>query len=156
MNRKEYQKEWNLKHPDYKREYNKNYSRSIKGKANIIWGNMKHRVSNDPYYTDIKLLLTKDEFISWVIPELQKWVLEKDITEASIDRVDPKGHYAVGNLQLLTMDENRAKARHHKNFHAPEGCAWCNQCKQHLTISSFYKDKSRMNGLTSKCKKHWK
>lgn len=152
-----YQKEWREKNTEYKKVYRAAYLSSVTGKANVIWGNIKHRVKSNPYYSDIEVCLTKQEFLSWIIPELEKWLKDNGtLKDVSIDRIDPTKHYEHGNLQLITFDENRRRARNHKNYHAPDGFAWCGKCKAYLTKENFYKNKATLNGLTYKCKLHWK
>lgn len=125
-----------------------------------MWNRIKQRAGNkngkEPYYKNIKLLLTREEFIEWVTPKLTLWFnLYGSFEDISIDRILEDGHYEISNLQLLSMNENRKKQRHHKNFHAPDGFAWCSKCGYN-SINEFYKDKSRLNGFASRCKKHWK
>ena len=142
-NKKEYQKWWDL---------------TPKGKARTMWRHLRNRASNkdgkNPTYANIELRMTRQEFVSWVIPELESWCQTLPIQEVSLDRISNDGHYEIGNLQLLTKSDNSRKTRKNKNVVAPVGQAWCSMCKKYLTVDNFYKDRRTMNGLRHICKPH--
>jgi hypothetical protein len=97
------------------KRYEKNYRQTAKGRANKAWGKILQRVENkddkNPSYKDIKLLMTKEEFMSWAVPEYEKWFANRPEDTPSIDRMDPNGHYETKNLQMIEWGENSAKAQ---------------------------------------------
>ena len=128
-----------------------------KTKAGAMWSNIIQRVENKngraPAYANIKLKLTKDQFLGWVIPELEKWCKTNKIEDVSLDRINTTKHYELGNLQLVTKGENSLKRAFCKNIHSPEGKAWCGKCKNYLSVDNFHKCKTRFNGLNARCKR---
>lgn len=69
--------------------------------------------------------MTREEFLTWVIPELENWIKDKPIELVSIDRIDNNARYEISNLQLLTRGENTLKRERNKNVYAPVGMSWC-------------------------------
>lgn len=134
------------------------YRQTPKGKATQMWAGILQRAENKagkhPTYKDVKLLMTREEFMNWILPEFEAWEKHSDLKLASIDRVDNLGHYEVSNLQLLTRRENTLKQRRYKNVIAPEGKAWCGKCKMYLDVDKFAKDRYNNNGLTNICIPH--
>jgi len=87
---------------------------SIKGKALQMWDGINRRAEDKegtrPSYTQIKNLLTKEEFVKWAVPELNKWVEKFNLSSASVDRINPDKHYELGNLQILSLSDNVKKS----------------------------------------------
>lgn len=141
-------------------QYLKDYRRTPKGKASQIWSALLQRVENksgkSPAYTCVKLLMRRDEFLLWAVPELEKWIANKPIESVSLDRIREDGHYELSNIQFLTRIENILKQRRYKNVNAPEGKAWCSKCKDYLTLDKFAKDRYNHHGLTNICITHRK
>lgn len=123
-----------------------------------MWYGLLDRVENKrgdlPTYQNIKLYITKDEFLNWVIPKLENWKYPLVGTKNSptIDRINTSGHYELANLQLITKTENTLKRDCNKNVHAPEGKAWCGKCKEYLYKKHFQKNKRTFTGVNLICK----
>lgn len=138
----------------------KEYKKTAVGKAAVLWSSMYWRAENKAdnpksnNYENVKLLITRAEFITWVIPELEKWCNNDSIENVSLDRIDSTKHYELNNLQLVTKSENSRKSAQHKNVSAPDGYAWCGKCQDYLIVSFFHKNKIRFNGLEQVCKFH--
>lgn len=140
-------------------EWNKRYRLTPRGKALGMWQGILRRIENKsgnhPTYAKTKLLCSKSEFLNWVIPALEDWqTRHTSLTNVSIDRIKEEKHYSVDNLQLLEKGENSRKKRDNKNVHAPDGLAWCGQCKIYLPMKNFFKCKTHYNGLSGRCKLH--
>ena len=131
------------------------YRHTPKGKATTMWYNIVERAQdkrgNNPTYQHIKLLMTRDEFISWVIPQLEQWKhpLVGTKNSPSIDRINTTGHYELSNLQLLTKSEHCKKKT---RIESPTGTSWCIGCKQHIPIEHFARDNKRVSGVKPRCK----
>lgn len=133
------------------------YYSTPRGKASRMWKDINLRSENKdgkhPAYRNVKVQITKDEFISWVIPQLENWVTHRDISLASIDRKDNNGNYDLSNLQILDRWENARKTGRLKNDKAPEGMAWCGAyCKEYKPSHLFHKGSGTINKLSLRCK----
>lgn len=135
----------------------KEYRQTPKGKACQIWSALLQRVGNKSgrsrTYTDVQLLMTRDEFYEWAIPRIEEWIKTKPLKDISLDRTVEGGHYELSNLQFLTRIENTMKQRRYKNVNAPTGKSWCSGCKDYLELDKFGKDCYSYNGKTHKCTK---
>ena len=92
------------------------YQRTPTGKAVKMWSDIKRRAENFsgkyPSYSKRKILLSREEFMKWVVPRLENWLKEHgSLTDASIDRINNNGSYRLQNLQLLTKSENSKKPK---------------------------------------------
>ncbi|MEK0337843.1 MAG: hypothetical protein QQN41_10460, partial [Nitrosopumilus sp.] len=86
----------------------KKYYSTINGHLQGIFAAMKHRCSNPncptfKYYgkRGIEVCFTSDEFVDYVVNELQV-----DPRGLTIDRIDNSGNYEKGNIQFVTQKEN--------------------------------------------------
>lgn len=91
-------------------------------------------------YVGIKLLVSREEFISWYMP--------KDFAGASVDRINAKKHYSLDNMQVIPLRENIRKDK----IKAKDGSCICCVCKQIKPISEFCVDKRSWNGHSTICK----
>ena len=127
-----------------------------KGRAARAWNNMQRRALNasgcHPTYANVSLLVTREEFYSWSVPEFKIWMKKHPDEIGTIDRI-LDGNYVLGNLQILTQGENTRKRSNNKNIHAPRDSAWCGLCRRYRKKSNFHRDRSKPNGLNSTCKR---
>ncbi len=94
-------------------KYQKRYFNTIKGRLRRIYGSMKNRCNNlkhDHYKNyggrGIELKFTIDEFIDYVVNDLQI-----DPRGLEIHRIDNDGHYEKGNIEFLTSKKHGLKHR---------------------------------------------
>ena len=135
----------------------KDYFSTPQGKATRMWGDIVARAENKdgkhPSYVKVKNLMTKQEFMAWVVPQLEKWSLDNDLSLASIDRVENTGHYELSNLQIIDRWENTRKTGRLRNDYAPEGTAWCSgYCQNYKPKTEFHKGSNKLTGLCNYCK----
>lgn len=116
------------------------------------WNTLHARVRLQSSYDGIEVRMTRDAFLAWAIPEYTLWMAKNPGATPSLDRIDPKKHYELGNLRLLTRGENARLASNHPNVHAPAGMAWCGTHAAYLPKESFQKDNSAFNGLQQRCR----
>jgi transposase-like protein len=127
----------------------RSYEASPERRAKRTWNTIKHRAGKQQSYEHVEVRMTRDEFLAWSIPEYAKWI-PKD--QPSLDRIDPRGHYELGNLRIINRRENSRLQRTAKNVHATEGMAWCTDCSAYLQRDSFWRCKSSYNKLQHRCK----
>ena len=90
------------------------------------WAGMHDRC-NDPErhnancYRGIEVRVKKDEFIRWIIPELERFYREHPYEVASIDRINPDGHYEWGNMRVISLWRNSWRNRSNPEALLPDG-----------------------------------
>jgi hypothetical protein len=57
----------------------------------------KHRT-----YKNVRCLFSEAEFLKWAIPLIEVFNIQYPAETASIDRIDPYGDYAPGNVRIIT------------------------------------------------------
>lgn len=89
------------------------YRKTIKGYLRHIYADIKRRCTNSNYKDykyyggrGIQLKFTSDEFIDYVMNELQI-----DPRRLQIDRIDNNGNYKKGNIRFVTVKENLQNKR---------------------------------------------
>lgn len=129
------------------------YESSPERRAKRTWNTINCRSGGrQKSYADVLVLMTRNEFLNWAIPEYKKWMRNNPNMTPSLDRIDPSKHYSINNIRIIERGENCRLSRNHMNVHAPNGTAWCHSCKEYLDISYFWKSKSSYNGLQKRCK----
>lgn len=131
----------------------KSYEATPHRRAKRTWQNIVSRLKRQHSYRHVELRMTRTDFIEWAVPQFYKWIADGHSTTPSIDRIDPKGHYELGNIRLTTRAENSRLASNHPNVFAKTGQAWCHVCKAYLPSEHFWKSASSYNGLQNRCKK---
>lgn len=118
----------------------------------VRYAMIRNRTQNTDYnrntgYKGIKLLVGREEFITWFMPQ--------DYKGCSVDRIDNKGHYELSNMQIIPLKINMAKDR----TKMKNGIVECYACKEEKEKELFVKDKRRMNGYSTICldceRKRW-
>lgn len=132
-------------------QFSKYYS-TPRGRAVNAWHRIKRRVKHSEHYYHVQIRMTRDEFLAWAVPRFERWMSEHPDITPSIDRKDPRGHYELSNLRLLSLAENCRQATRNKNIYAPSGMGWCGSCKAYYPLSRFHRDKNSPNGRTGRCK----
>lgn len=122
------------------------------GRALAAWHNIRHRLKSQKEYAGVELRMTREEFMAWAVPRFRLWLDTKPDEVSTVDRVDPGGHYEITNIRLLERGENARLRRNNLNVHAPEGQAWCGQCKAYKPRTEFESNKSKPNGLQGRCR----
>lgn len=136
----------------------KKYQSTIKGKASVMWNDIKKRVNREARYKNILLQIKRDDFIQWVSPKLEEWVKSKPLRGrdgASIDRIDNNGHYSLDNIQLISYRDNCKKQG--KRYKTPDGFHWCSRCQDYLLEVKFSSKTAQVcrECNKAKCKKRY-
>lgn len=133
------------------------YRLTPNGRASRMWLGMTWRAGNrdgrSPTYSSVRVMMTRDRFMSWAVPRIRRWLRTRGKREMpTVDRIDGRGDYKIENIQLATQAENTHTRTSNKNVHAPLGKAWCFICTKYLPVGSFHRDRTRPNGRQRKCK----
>lgn len=125
------------------------------GAAKVAWLCMNSRINaarrgekHYAAYVGIEIRLTRDEFLAWAGEEYAKWMAAHPGEPPSLDRIDSRGHYEIGNLQVISRAENSRKSR--SNRHLAEGIEAgkkrCGRCQVIKDFSEFRRHAPRSRG----------
>ena len=115
------------------------------------WHSLVSRTKNHKDYQHVKVLMSRNDFLTWALPEFDAWMRANPELRPSVDRIEPSGHYELGNIRVLERGQNSRRARKNHNVYAPAGQAWCGRCKAYKTVGEFSKNKINYNGLQQYC-----
>ncbi len=111
----------------------------------------ENKDGKNPSYADVELRMTFEEWLDWSVPKYEAFILINPSQSPSVSRFGDKGHYEIGNLEIISFIENRKRQR--SKFSIVDGKKSCGRCGQTLAIEAFYKNKTNANGVSSWCKK---
>ena len=57
--------------------------------------------------------MTKEQFLAWAIPKYNSWLQEHPDVVPSVNRIDNKGHYEIGNIEVISWGQNATKLHLH-------------------------------------------
>lgn len=122
------------------------------------WTSLNYRAGNrsrqHPTYASVEVRMAKDEFYAWYQEELTTFNEKFPGETPSVDRIDPNGHYEMGNIRLIPWRENSRLRPRNYNAYAPEGTHWCQRCRGYLPLDAFSRCKGRPHGRFHLCKTH--
>lgn len=106
-------KKWYQQYSKKSKKCQEQYRNTIKGHLRHVYADIRHRCNN-PNATGyknyggrgIRCLFTSDEFIDYVINDLQV-----DPRGLQIDRINNNGHYEKGNIRFVTRKVNNNNKR---------------------------------------------
>ncbi len=95
----------------------KNKRKSFDKKPVEMFRNIIKRLRTHPNYKDKKVTFSKEEFVDFVLNNENYKRIFKEWEESgfelmltpSVDRIDNKGNYSFGNIQIITLIENSTK-----------------------------------------------
>lgn len=128
------------------------YNSSPDRRAKRTWNTINARAGKQAGYEHVRVLMTRDEYLSFALPAYREWMAKHPGQTPSLDRIDSDGHYELKNIRIIERSENCRLQKKHKNVYAPDGQAWCIVCKEYLDRGYFWKCSTRFNGLQTRCK----
>ena len=142
---------------EQKRQRSQSYRKTPKGAAACAWNRLTSRsgakYNHRECYRNVEVRISREDFIKWAIPEYEMWFFLYPGVQPSIDRIDPLGHYEVGNIRLIPNYLNKLSTSRNRNLRAPDGNSWCRGCQEFLKIESFWKDRQkRTTGVMVYCR----
>lgn len=90
----------------------KKYLGTAQGKAIKMWHHMNERVIKSKSYSKkgIKVNVSKEEFLKWVVPEIGSFMLKNPNQTPSLDRIDPEKNYELTNIRVISREINFARS----------------------------------------------
>jgi hypothetical protein len=67
---------------------------------------MHRRCQEKGCYANVQIQVTKEDFLRWVIPEIEEFYANNPYEVASVDRINSAGHYELGNMRVISHREN--------------------------------------------------
>lgn len=110
----QYRKKAAIRANEYRKRYPdriKTYRKSPRGAALIRWDGMNRRCNNSPYYVNVEIKMSKEEFMTWAVPEIDKFIKKNPLDIPSIDRIDLDGHYELNNIRVISKKLNAIRSR---------------------------------------------
>lgn len=127
--------------------------------AKRTWFNMLRRCRNrggkSPAYSRVECRIIKSVFIEWYVLEHSKWIANNIDCYPSLDRINPHGHYEIGNIRIRDRWENAKDTRNNRTDNSPFGMSWCSKCNKYLPVYRFSKNRKTRRGRCGMCKDHW-
>jgi len=96
--------------------------------------------------------MTMEDFLQWALPLYTSFIEKNPDKSPSVARKGDKGHYELGNIEIISMEENRSR-QEAKLLLKPDGTKLCSRCEEvKIAEGNFSKNKSRPDGLCHWCK----
>lgn len=108
-----------------------------------IWQRIQNKNGHNPSYESVLLEVGRSELINWILENPPP----KGMERPSIDRIDNNKGYSLSNIRWL---EHRINSRHCQRD-APKGLKICSGCGLTKPLSHFNKNRSRPDGVQSRC-----
>jgi hypothetical protein len=61
----------------------------------------------NPSYAHVELRITKEEWLAWAVPKYEEFNQNHPNESPNVARIGDKGHYEIGNIELVTAKKNR-------------------------------------------------
>lgn len=135
----------------------KNKSRTVVGNfVHSVWTGLNIRCSNGKYfhlrttdkclrYETVLIKMSREEFKDFCISN--KNIIES-LTRPSLDRIDDKGDYSIGNIQIIELGDNIRKSK----MVFKDGVIKCCCCGEIKEFGLFCIDKRLSVGRSTLCK----
>jgi hypothetical protein len=124
----------------------------IAGFINRSWVGMNtraangtHREADRKYYDNVMIMVSRADFAAWCRSQ-EAHILS--LERPSIDRIDPRGHYELKNMQVIEFRVNCGKD---KKSPFENGRCVCRICRVEKNFLEFAKDSSCLLGRSSRC-----
>lgn len=110
-----------------------------------------NRNGRNPSYAAVELRMTREEWLTWAVPEYERFQTANPRVMPNAARKGDSGHYELGNVRIVSRTENSADQR--ICGVRADGTKRCCGCKDYRPVAEFCKNRGRWDGLTSHCKK---
>lgn len=101
------------------------YFPTISAVTDYYFGSLLSRIKTSPLYSNIRCLMSKDDFKKFVEKNWDNYMAIHDLWRKSdytrkfspcLDRINPKGHYELNNIRFITISENTRRGLLGKKF----------------------------------------
>lgn len=93
-------------------EYERTYNNTPRGRASEMYKAMVYRCGKQKHYENIRVEMSREDFLTWAIPELEDFKQRYPDKVPSIDRINPDGNYAFGNMRIIDKLYNKIRSRY--------------------------------------------
>lgn len=123
-------------------------------RAKAAYANMIARClnanGNNPAYSDVELRMTKEEWLTWAVPQYEDFMIQFPNTTPNASRFNDDGHYEINNIHIIPQKDNRNEMKF--DCQAVDGIKICSRCGVDKPISKFNKKRSAADGLDYWCR----
>ena len=71
----------------------------------------KGGVACEPTYAEVELRMTMEEWLIWAVPQYERFAVEHPQERPNVSRSGDKGHYQLGNVQIVSVGQNRKEEK---------------------------------------------
>jgi len=129
--------------------------RKPRARAKAAFRNMKQRCGNangkNPGYTDVKLLMTEEEWLTWAVPKFEGFQADHPAKSPCVSRLEDMGHYELNNIEIISTDENRRRQKAVLLLR-PNNTKLCSNCRVPKAGDAFNRNRRRPDGLDHRCR----
>lgn len=98
--------------------------------------------------------MSLNEFLAWAVPEYERFAESNPNETPCVARFGDKGHYEIGNIEIISVAENNARQQHiaparntHGTLSSYRYCR-CDRCRE--AMNRYYRERKRERRLTDK------
>jgi len=87
--------------------------RTPRARAKQAYRDMRQRCGNangrSPAYAGVELRMSEEEWLGWAVTLYEKFQRENESASPCVSRKGDSGHYVLGNLEIVSVEENRRR-----------------------------------------------
>lgn len=70
----------------------------------------------EPKYSEVEVRVSLDQWMEWAVPKYDEFLLNNPEGKPSVSRFGDKGHYEIGNIEIIDFKKNLQLQKSIKNM----------------------------------------